>query len=177
MSSPENRSRPHLEVVRSYESLPEDERIIEAYCEELLEDKDGKPRNFAFHGWTPYKHTSREWSRAVFRRSGDGYTISCYGEDRRLDPLVEIPHGDPMYQIEMQPYHVVFPGMKPPNGAKWYIQAGRPEFGAPHVTSNEPAYFRTWLEEIWGPLPRTVQKRLGVIQKTAGETPSPDDIA
>lgn len=171
MTGPENHQRPRLEIVRNREDLSEDEKVIEAYCDELLIDKDGLPRDFAFRGWTPFAHSTRDWSRVIFRRSGEGYTISCYGEDTKLDPLIEMPHGEPVFEVEMQPYQEVYPGYKAPAGVKWCIQAGRPGLGGPTEIRYEPAYFRGWLEEIWGPLPRLVQKRLGI----TGSSNEPSD--
>ncbi len=167
MNGPENHERPRLEVVRNYEDLSEDERVIEAYCDELLTDRYGLPREFAFRGWTPFAHSTRDWSRVIFRRSKDGYTISCYGEDTKLDPLVQMPHGEPVFEIEMQPYHAVYPEYQAPAGVKWCIQTGRPDLGGPAEITYEPSLFRGWLEEIWGPLPRQVLKRMGITSSSA----------
>ena len=150
----EGPSRPNLRIVRSPEELPEDLRVVEAYIDQLLEDKNGNPVPVAYFRKSHFKDDNdRQWKQATFKRERDGYVIAAYADD-----II----GRPLAQISMQPYRDVYPVGTRPAGADWIVRATGAT-GQVHE-SNDPAPFRDWLETIWGPLPLSVQLRLGIQQ-------------
>lgn len=157
MSTPENLSYPPLRVVRNPELLAIEDlnvRFIEAYCDELLVDGNGNPRDEATYEATPFRHSVNKWSHVRFRREGNGYNLTCFG-DNTLDDVV--------YEVSMHPYNHAEGMPIAPYGAAWFIEYGSRESDKWDY-SFEPSTFRECLEEIWGLLPQSVQEKLGIKQ-------------
>jgi hypothetical protein len=153
MGSRNHEGRRHLEIVRSPEELPEDERVIEAYAQELLTTPDGTARPSATVSHSPFQHDVRTWTSAYFLRGDDWYQLNFYEDSIAADCVMS---------ISMKRFSDVFPNANPPKEVEWLIT--RSEKLGPTRSVNDPAYFRAWLEGLWGPLPDRIQHEIGVSQ-------------